>query len=67
MAPKNSVAARDVGEVGEFEADMSDDDCDPTVSVRIGATAWKFDCEVIIYEVLFVRWKANFMKQKVRH
>jgi hypothetical protein len=54
MAPKNSVAARDVGDVGEFETDMSDDDCDPTVSVRTGATAWKFDCEVMIYDVLFV-------------
>lgn len=43
MAPKNSVAARDVGEVGEFEADISDDDWEPTVSVRAGATGWKFD------------------------
>jgi hypothetical protein len=46
IAPKNSEAARDVGDdgdAGDVGADMSVDDCEPTVFVRIGATGWKLD------------------------
>jgi hypothetical protein len=49
MAPKNSDAARDVGDegdVGDIGGDICSDDCefcDPIVFVRMGCMCWKWD------------------------
>jgi hypothetical protein len=43
MAPKNSDAARDVGDAGDIGGDIWSDDCefcDPIVFVRMGCMVW---------------------------